>query len=175
VRRFGLVALAALAFPSAAGAHIEPKPPFVNADTTARIELETPNERKGVEMTGLVVQAPPGVTLVDASSPPGWRAATNEGGITFSGGRLAPGETELFATTVRADTPGTSTLRAVQRFADGAEVPWEVELSVLPAAAATPPKQHPERALLAAIVGVLAVALSLLLLHRLRRRSLQES
>ncbi len=173
MRRFWLLFTAALALPAAAQAHVEPKPPFVTVSANADVTLDVPNERQGAAMTTLVVEVPADVRVVDAAAPPGWEPTVAARRIVFTGGALPPGATLPFEATLRARTVGTTTLRAVQRFDDGDTVPWDVELSVLPPSA--PPKQHPERALVAAMVGVGAVALGLLLVHRLRRRSLQET
>ncbi len=170
-----LVAVVTLALPTTALAHVEPKPPFVSAATDTSVSFDMPNERESATMTELVLETPSDVQIVDASAPAGWMQDFTADRVVFSDGKLPPGTTLAFAATLRAERAGTSTLRAVQRFDDGGEVPWKVELSVLPASGAAAPKQHPERAIIAAAVGVALVGLSLLLMHRLRRRSLQES
>lgn len=174
MRLASLMALAALLVPAEAAAHVEPKPPFVTAGSDDTVSLDTPNERTTAAMTELVVEAPPDVTIVEVAAPVGWEAESTREIATFTGGSLDPGATLQFVATLRAARAGTSTLRAVQRFDDGRQVDWDVDVSVLPAAGAAAPDQHLGRALVAASIGVIAVALSLLVVHRLRRGSLQE-
>lgn len=172
MRHAWLVAIAPLVLAGAAQAHIVPKPPFVSAGTDATIDFETPNERADAQMTQLVLDAPTEVVIVGATPPQGWQQTTTGDRVSFTGGGLPPGTTLDFAVTVHATRAGTSKLEAVQRFDDGGKVRWGVDLSVLPASAANEPDQHLGRALLAGSVGVMAVALSLLAVHRLRRRPL---
>ena len=75
--------------------------------------------------------------------------------------------------TARGDV-GTETFRAMQGYDDGESVAWETVLTVLPAAAPDEPSQQLGRALAAGAVGLAVIAGSLLVLRRLRRRTLQE-
>jgi hypothetical protein len=95
--------------------------------------------------------------------------------VSWSGGRITGESSVSFAVTLRGIGPaGAVTLDARQGYEDGATVPWRASLTVLPATGSGAPREHPGRAILAAVVGVAVVAGSLLAVHRLRRRSLQD-
>jgi uncharacterized protein YcnI len=168
------VSLAALALVSVAAAHVTAQPSFVAVGVEATVSFDAPNERDRA-MTSLELVAPEGVELLAADAPPGWRAQVRGGRATFTGGSLASGATLLFPIQVRPrGEPRTAVFRATQRFEDGAAVRWEALLTLLPGSAADDPAEHPARALVAAVVGMAVIAASLLLLRRLRRRTLQE-
>ena len=64
---------------------------------------------------------------------------------------------------------GTHAFAATQRYDDGATVNWNADLSVLPAAGAAAPKQHPWGALAAAVAGVAVIGGSVFVLRRARQ------
>ena len=126
-------------------------------------------------MTSLELVAPAGVEILDADAPRGWRAQVGGGRASFTGGSLPTGATLLFPVRVRASgEPRAAVFTATQRFDDGAAVRWEAALTLLPSSAAENPDEHPGRAVVAALAGVAVIAGSLLLVRRLRRRTLQE-
>ena len=175
LHRLCAVALPALAvFVPAAAAHVTAQPAFVAVGVEATVSFDAPNERDR-PMTALEVIAPEGVELLAADAPRGWRGQVRGGRASFTGGSLPTGATLLFPVRVRASgEPRAAVFRATQHFDDGATVRWETPLTLLPGSAADKPDEHPARALLAAVVGVAVIAVSLLLLRRLRRRTLQE-
>lgn len=168
-------ALAALALPAWAGAHVTLSPPFVEAGVETTVAFETPNERPPHATVGLVVEAPAGVSFSAVTPPKGWRLHLETTRVEWTGGRIEGARTFEFRVRVLARTrAGNQVFRAVQRYDDGEDVRWPATLSVLPAEGAAAPSQHLGRALAAAAAGLVALAGSLVVLRRLRRRPLQE-
>jgi uncharacterized protein YcnI len=183
VRRAGsrgpyvLVALAvlALALPTGARAHVTLSPAFLEVGTEATILFETPNERAGRATTSLSLEAPAGIELAEADPPTGWELDVMDGVATWTGGRIENEDVVSFPLDVTARTEaGLQVFRAVQGYDDGEVVRWEATLTVLPASGDEAPSQRLGRALAAGAVGLAVIGLSLLVLWRVRRRSLQE-
>jgi hypothetical protein len=166
----GLVAGATLAVAAAASAHVTVSPASVTEGVTSQLTLVTPNERPEHATTRLDVVLPAEVEIVSAEAPPGWQVRYTPRTVAWSGGAIRGDDAASFPLTLRGIGPaGAVTLDAVQGYEDGATVPWRASLTVLPASGADAPREHPGRALLAAVVGVAIVAGSLVLVHRLRR------
>jgi uncharacterized protein YcnI len=166
-------AVAALAFAQSGFAHVTIEPSFLAVGDEAMLRFDAPNERDK-HMTALELVAPQGLVLVSAQAPPGWQADVTGDRVTWSGNKLPPDGTARFAATFRATgSPGSVTILATQRFEDGASVRWRPTLALVPGASDNP-DQHLGRALVAAVVGIGVIAGSLLLVHRARRRTLQE-
>jgi len=167
--------LIALAVPGSALAHVTISPTYVEADATATIRFETPNERPPHATVRLVIDAPPGVAFESAAPPPGWKLDLQTTRAQWSGGRIEGVRTVAFPIRVLARTrAGNQTFRAVQSYDDGEQVRWPATLSVLPAEGAQAPSQHLGRALAAAAAGLLLLVGSFLVLRLLRRPPLQE-
>jgi uncharacterized protein YcnI len=170
-----LLGCAALVLAPAAVAHVTPSPAFVEAGVEATVRFETPNERPGQATTSLRLEAPAGVELARAAAPPGWELSLAGGIATWTGGRIEDDAAVSFPLEVTARTDaGIQTFRAVQGYDDGAAVRWQASLTVVPASGDDAPSQRLGRALAAGAVGFAVIALSLLVLWRARRRSLQE-
>jgi uncharacterized protein YcnI len=168
----GLIAFAAA--PSAL-AHVTLSPAFVERGVRTTVRFETPNEREGRATTSLRLEAPPGIELGTARAPTGWELEVTGGTATWSGGRIAGEAVVAFPLEVTAGTgAGLQTFRAVQGYDDGESVRWETTLTVLPEPAEEAPSQRLGRALVAGAVGLVVIGVSLLVLWRARRRSLQE-
>ena len=169
------VAAVALVIPVAATAHVTVSPPFVEAGVESEIAFATPNERPPHATIEVRATAPPGVSVVSASAPAGWRATVDGSTVTWSGGRLEDRTTASFPVRILARVrAGTHSFTSIQTYDDGATVRWKADFSVLPAAGAAAPKQHLWGAIGAALVGIAVIAGSLIGLRFLRRRSLQE-
>jgi uncharacterized protein YcnI len=166
----------ALALPDAGAAHITALPSFGPAGGDVRLTLDVINERLSHPMRTLTVRVPAGMLLRSAEPLGPWEPAlAGERSVTWTGGALAPNATERFSLVVRMPRrAGRVELEAVQGYADGGRVSWQVALTVTPAARAERDGGRGSAAALAAAVGVAVVAASLLVLRRLRRRSLQE-
>jgi len=171
VRRVLAAATLALIVPAAAGAHVTIAPPFVEDGVETEIVFETPNERPPHATTTLSVTAPPGIAVASATAPPGWSANVNGSTVRWSGGRIENRAAVTFPMHVRAQVrAGTYSFGAIQTYDDRATVEWKAQLSVLPAAGAAAPKQHPWGAVAAALAGVVVIGGSLVLVRALRRR-----
>ena len=169
------LAVLALALPANAEAHVTLSPAFVEAGVEGTILFETPNERAGRATTSLSLEAPAGIVLDEAASPPGWRLAVTDGVATWTGGRIENDAVVAFPLDVTARTDaGLQVFRAIQGYDDGQVVRWEATLTVLPAAGDEAPSQQLGRAFAAGAVGLAVIAISLLALWRVRQRSLQE-
>ena len=166
-----LCTVAALVAAADVAAHVTMQPAFAEANVATGVVLETPNERAGHTTTRLVVETPAGITVVSASAPDGWSVTYADHRVTWSGGRIGGRDTVDFPLELKATVrAGTYRLRAAQGYEDGAVVRWDTPFTVLPARGAAAPQEHGRRAFVAAAAGVAIVALSLLVLRRLRRR-----
>ena len=172
----GLLAGAlALSVAPLAAAHVTVSPPFVDDGTPSTVVFQTPNERPPHATTSLRLEAPAGIDLAIADPPPGWQLSVSEGVATWTGGRIENSSVVAFPLQVTAHTDaGLQTFKAVQGYDDGETVEWDATLTVLPASGEEAPSQHVERAAVAGAVGLGVIAVSLLVLWRVRRRPLQE-
>lgn len=165
----------ALAVAPLAEAHVTVSPPFVDDGTPSTVVFQTPNERPPHATTSLRLEAPAGIDLAIADPPPGWQLSVSEGVATWTGGRIEHSSVVAFPLQVTAHTDaGLQTFKAVQAYDDGETVEWDATLTVLPASGEEAPSQHVERAAVAGAVGLGVIAVSLLVLWRVRRRPLQE-
>ena len=175
MRRAVLAVAVALLLPGSAAGHVTIVPPFVEDGIESDIAFSTPNERPPHATISVQTTAPEGITVVSASSPPGWSAEIDGQRVTWSGGRIEERALLSFGLRIHPRVrAGTVTFRSAQSYDDGATVRWTSDLSVLPAAGAAAPGQHPWGALAAALLGLVVIAGSLVIARALRRRSLQE-
>jgi hypothetical protein len=162
-------ALAALAAPEAALAHVTVSPPFVEAGARTTLAFAAPNERAPRLVTRLTVRFPNGIRLSAVSPPSGWTVEVAAREVVWSDGRVGPQEVQTFRVAATADlAPGTVTIDAVETYDDGGHVRYRITLTVLPERAA--PREHLWPALLAGVAGVVAIGGALTWL-RLRRRA----
>lgn len=175
MRRVALAALALLALPSAASAHVSFSPPFVSAGVDTRLEVSVPNERPGHAAVAVTMTAPAGFEVTGSTAPPGWTATVDGKRVTWKGRALASGAVLRLGVGVIARVrAGAVPVSFDQRYDDGEVVRWTTSLSVLPAAGANAPAEHPWAAAAAGAVGLVVIVATLVGLRRLRRRSLQE-
>jgi uncharacterized protein YcnI len=140
------VVAAALALPAAASAHVTLQPNTAPADGFTRLDVRVPNERDDAATVKVDVQLPPGFAFVSYEPRPGWKVAVKrgkaeqpievEGGfevdeevqqITWSGGRIGPGEFVDFGLSLRmpkGDAGDKLTFKALQTYEDGDVVRW---------------------------------------------------
>lgn len=154
-------ALAVLASPAAAAAHVEPAPTFAAAGSTTTVDFTGPNERN-VAMTGFALRLPDDLGVLSASGPPGWRWEIVDGDVLWTGGSLAPAEEATFSALLAfPSTPGRVTVEAEQRYPGGEVVSWQVPLTVVPGAATTSESRTFPLVLgLASLVCVLVVTMA---------------
>jgi periplasmic copper chaperone A len=150
VRRRWIVAACAalagaLALPAAAGAHVSLQPDEAAAKAFVVEDVRVPNEEDSANTTKVVVQFPDGFAEVSFQPVPGWSVKakktklakpikTDEGDtlteqvsqVTWSGGKIAPGEFQDFPVSLQMpDKAGTSlTFKAIQTYDNGKVVRW---------------------------------------------------
>jgi uncharacterized protein YcnI len=135
----------ALALPPAAGAHVTLQPDEAPAKGFVVEDVRVPNEEESANTTKVVVQFPDGFAEVSFQPVSGWNVktkktklakpiTTDEGDklteqvsqVTWSGGKIAPGEFQDFPISVQMpDKAGTSlTFKALQTYDNGKVVRW---------------------------------------------------
>jgi uncharacterized protein YcnI len=136
----------ALALPAAASAHVTLQPDTAPADGFTRLDVRVPNERDDAATVKVDVQLPPGFAFVSYEPKPGWKVEVKrekaeqpievEGGfevdeeirqITWSGGRIGPGEFVDFGLSLRmpaGEAGDKLTFKALQTYDDGDVVRW---------------------------------------------------
>jgi len=137
--------LGLLALPVPAGAHVTVQPNEAPAQGLVVENVRVPNERDDASTSKVAVQLPDGFAEVSIEPVPGWNAkaektrlaqpiTTDEGDrlteqvsrITWTGGRIAPGEFQEFRVSVQIPDKAGSTLtfKAIQTYDDGRVVRW---------------------------------------------------
>jgi uncharacterized protein YcnI len=160
--------LAVLATPATASAHVTVLPAFVEDGQRSTLLFSAPNERAPHAVTELVVAVPRGIELSPLPAPPGWRLVVSNATARWTGGRTRPGEIGTFRLAARTNEPPAGvTIRAVQRYDDGARVPWTIPFTILPASKS--PKQHLWPALITGAIGLGVIGAGLALLARRAR------
>jgi uncharacterized protein YcnI len=150
VRRGWMVAACAavagaLALPATAGAHVTLQPDAAAAKAFVVEDVRVPNEEASANTTKVVVQFPDGFAEVSFQPVPGWSVKakktklakpikTDEGDtlteqvsqVTWSGGKIAPGEFQDFPVSLQMpDKAGTSlTFKAIQTYDNGKVTRW---------------------------------------------------
>jgi uncharacterized protein YcnI len=141
-------AVAALAAPAVAGAHVTLQPDQAPAGGFARLDVRVPNERDSAGTTKVDVQFPPGFVFASYEPVPGWTVKVTkrklaepveaEGEqiseevdrITWTGdgktGIIRPGQFQDFGLSVGLpDKPGAKlTFKALQTYSNGEVVRW---------------------------------------------------
>jgi periplasmic copper chaperone A len=137
---------AAPALPATAAAHVTLQPSTAPADGFTRLDVRVPNERDDAGTVKVDVQLPPGFAFVSYEPRPGWKVTVKrekaeepvevEGGfevdeevrqITWSGGRIGPGEFVDFGLSLRmpkGEDGDKLTFKALQTYDDGDVVRW---------------------------------------------------
>ena len=157
-------AVAALALPAVAAAHVTVNPPEWKAEGFARFAIRVPTERRDASTTKISVKLPEGVFFVSFQPKPGWKREVKMAKldepvdllgdkvtervdtVTWSGGRIMPGEFDEFGMSLRMPEQEGREIAfpAVQTYSSGEVVRWIGEpdaeqpaprVKVLPAAA----------------------------------------
>jgi uncharacterized protein YcnI len=138
-------ATGALALPAVAEAHVDVQPSEAASGASVREDLRVPNEQDKANTTKLAVQLPDGFADASYEPVPGWsvkikktklaKPVKNDEGqviteqvtqITWSGGKIAPGQFQDFPLSVQI--PGkagtTLTFKAIQTYDNGDVVRW---------------------------------------------------
>lgn len=134
----------ALLLAPAAAAHVTLNPPEWEAGGFARFAIRVPNERDGADTTRVRLKFPEQILSAGFQPVEGWRRAVKmveldppidvEGEqvteridtVTWSGGRIRPGEFQEFGVSFRTpEEPGSElAFPAVQRYSNGEVVRW---------------------------------------------------
>jgi periplasmic copper chaperone A len=145
-RAFAAAVAAAFALPAAASAHVTLQPSTAPADGFTRLDVRVPNERDDASTVKVDVRLPPGFAFVSYEPQPGWKVTVRrekldepievEGGfevdeqvarITWSGGRIGPGQFVDFGLSLRmpdGEAGEKLTFKALQTYDDGDVVRW---------------------------------------------------
>jgi periplasmic copper chaperone A len=140
-------AVAALAAPAAAGAHVSVHPNAVPTGANVTLDIRVPNELDNARTTKLQVKFPPGFIDVATQPPPGWTSKvvtsklakpvqTDDGPVDTqvsevdwtarSGAGIGPGEFANFP--ISLALPGRAgevlTFKTVQTYSNGKVVRW---------------------------------------------------
>ena len=145
-----LTAVAALAVPAAAGAHVTLQPGQVTAGSFSKLDVRVPNERDNRGTIKVDVRLPDGFYFLSYQKVPGWKARVYKrkldqpvdlGGFSVDErytrivwtakkpkrDRIAPGQFQDFPLSVRVPdgAPGTELVfRAFQTYQGGERVAW---------------------------------------------------
>jgi len=125
-----IAAVLALALP--ASAHVTVNPSEAPRGGFAKLTFRVPNEHDTASTTSVEVNFPTDHVIASARTKPvpGWTAkieksATAVTKITWSGGKIAPGEFEEFDVSLRLPTEGDSVMfPSVQTYDNGDAVRW---------------------------------------------------
>lgn len=144
IRTFLSAVAAALLFTSAAGAHVTLNPREWEAGGFARFAVRVPNERDKADTIEVTVRFPQSIISASFQPKPGWERSIKmepldepveeEGeqitehiaSVTWSGGKIAPGEFEEFGLSFRVpETPGEDLVfPSIQTYSNGEVVRW---------------------------------------------------
>jgi uncharacterized protein len=139
------VTAALLAWPAVAGAHVTVQPAEAPAKGFVVEDVRVPNEEASANTTKVSVKFPPGFAEVSYERVPGWNVkvkktklakpiTTDEGDtlteqvseISWSGGKIAPGQFQDFPVSLQMPDKSGSTLtfKAIQTYDNGKVVRW---------------------------------------------------
>ena len=156
-----LAAIAALAFPASAAAHVLLSPNTAAPHSFMLYTVLSPNERDS-PLTGLSLTIPESLEVDAVADTPGFTESelTDQShrivGLRWSGGRVAPGKLALFHFTGSVGDAGTIHLTGLQTFANGTTEVWRTPQIVVAAAAGSGSSSDTLARALSAIAVVLA-------------------
>jgi uncharacterized protein YcnI len=161
----------ALLLAAPAAAHVVAEPSFVTGGSVSTLTFQAPNEREP-PMTGLRVTVPQGFSIVQARPVGPWRGRVAGATAIWQGGLLPAKGIASFSLDVKAPArAGSVELDAVQTYPDRQVVRWPVALTVVPGAK---PSQNLGAALVAGMLGLLALTALVVFLRQRRLRSVQD-
>jgi uncharacterized protein YcnI len=145
VKMLAVAAAVVVAAAAPAAAHVTVQPPEAAQGGYAKLAFRVPNEEAKAATVKLEVQLPAGQTFesVSVRPLPGWTSAVSTTTVTWSGGRIEPGQFQEFEISV-GPLPKVDelTFKAVQSYDNGDVVRW---IEPTPADGAEP--EHPAPAL----------------------------
>jgi uncharacterized protein YcnI len=132
VKRTIGVAVALLVLLAApASAHVSANPGTVEAGEAAAITFRVPNETSDANTTSVEIAMPEGASFEFVSVKPvaGWEDTEKKSGdavtaVTWSGGKIAPGEYQEFSISFGPVEAGSLEFKALQTYDNGEIVRW---------------------------------------------------
>jgi hypothetical protein len=161
-----LAAIAALALPASAAAHVLVSPDTVAPHSFTLYTVLSPNERTS-PLTGLSLTIPESLEVDAVADTPGFTESeiTDQShrivGLRWTGGHVAPGKLALFHFTGSVGGAGTIHLTGLQTFANGTTEFWRtprIEVASAAAGADSGGSDTVARVLAAIAVGLAALA-----------------
>ena len=143
LRVFLAATVAALLAAPAAAAHVTLNPREAALESFARFAVRAPNERPNADTVEVRVQIPEGVFFVSFQPKEGWKRTVEMeklaepveifgqkitervASVTWSGGRIRPGEFDEFGMSARMPEDGTELVfPSIQTYSNGEVVRW---------------------------------------------------
>jgi uncharacterized protein YcnI len=170
-----LAAIAALAFPASAAAHVLLSPNTVAPHSFTLYTVLSPNERAS-PLTALSLTIPESLEVDAVADTPGFTESevTDQShrivGLRWSGGRVAPGKLALFHFTGSVGDAGTVHLTGVQYFANGTTEVWQTPQIMVTAATASSGERGNSDTLARVLSGIAVVLAAIAVVIAWRRR-----
>jgi len=166
LRALALAAVALLAFPAAASAHVEMSPDRVDPGSFTLYTVLSPNESKQ-PLTGLRLTVPGGMEVDAAAATPGFTTQLVRDqshrvvAISWQGGSVAADDLALFRFSASVESSETTLhLVGLQTFADGSTKVWKTPVVEVAKESAGSSSDTTGRGLSAAALGLAAAALA---------------
>jgi uncharacterized protein YcnI len=177
LRALAIAAVAILAVPATALAHVELSPDRVEPGSFTLFTVLSPNENDQ-PLTGLRLTLPSGMSLDAAADTPGFTTKVLENashrvvGISWQGGSVPPEDLALFRFSASVDdTVGVRKLTGLQTFADGSTRLWRTPQVEVESASQSDSNTLPiALAAVAAALAIAALGVCALLLRERRGR-----
>jgi uncharacterized protein YcnI len=173
-----LVAVATLITAGVASAHAHISPPVALAKVSQVYTLAVPTE-KSIDTTQIELTVPAGFGIDSFLPSTGWKRTVQESGsgentviqkVTWSGGKVPPGDATGFSFLASPDASKKYTFGVRQTYADGSVVDWsgpessDTPAPTLEAKSSLGGGSSSTLALIALIVGAIGVAVGILAL-----------
>jgi uncharacterized protein YcnI len=166
LRALALAAVALLAFPAAASAHVEMSPDRVDPGSFTLYTVLSPNESEQ-PLTGLRLTVPDGMEVDGAAATPGFTTQLVRDqshrvvAISWQGGAVAADDLALFRFSASVGSNETTLhLVGLQTFADGSTKVWKTPVVEVAKESAGSSSDTTGRGLSAAALGLAAAALA---------------
>jgi uncharacterized protein YcnI len=166
LRALALAAVALLAFPAAASAHVEMSPDRVDPGSFTLFTVLSPNESEQ-PLTGLRLTVPHGMEVDGAAATPGFTTQLVRDqshrvvAISWQGGSVAADDLALFRFSASVGSSETTLhLVGLQTFADGSTKVWKTPVVEVAKESAGSSSDTTGRGLSAAALGLAAAALA---------------
>jgi len=166
LRALALAAVALLAFPAAASAHVEMSPDRVDPGSFTLYTVLSPDESEQ-PLTGLRLTVPDGMEVDGAAATSGFTTQLVRDqshrvvAISWQGGSVAAGDLALFRFSASVGSSETTLhLVGLQTFADGSTKVWKTPVVEVAKESAGSSSDTTGRGLSAAALGLAAAALA---------------